>query len=120
LQGILSSGSTSPKIFAFNDEASLRVYKSNPNYTQPAVAEDLEVRQWFHVALTNKNGYSRLFVDGELKDKVRSINMDWTETINIGYALTNFSGYIQSFRVTYGVSRYNLDFTPPNLPLTKN
>jgi hypothetical protein len=120
LQGILSSGATSPKIFAFNDESSLRCYKGNPAYTQPAIAEDLEVRQWFHVALSNKNGYSRLFVDGELKDKVRSVDMDWTSTLNIGYAITNFSGYIQAFRVTLGQSRYNMNFTVPTLPLAKD
>lgn len=120
LQGILSSGSTSPKIFAFNDENSMRIYKGNPAYTQPAIAEDIEVRQWFHVTLVNKNGYSKLYVGGELKDKLKNIDMNWTETLNIGYAITNFSGYIQSFRVTLGQARYNSDFAVPTLPLPKN
>lgn len=120
LQGILSSGNTSPKIFAFNDENSLRCYKGNPAYTQPAIAEDLEVRQWFHVALTNKNGYSRLFVNGELRDKTKNTDMNWTENLSIGYAITNFSGYIQAFRITLGQSRYNMDFEVPTLPLPKN
>jgi hypothetical protein len=120
LQGILSSGQHNPRIFAFNDEATIRCYKSQPNYTSPMVAEDIEPKKWFHLALTNKNGYSRLFVEGELRDKTKNINMNWTENLNIGYSITNFSGYIQSFRVTLGQSRYTTDFLPPNLPLPKN
>jgi hypothetical protein len=120
LQGILSSGSTSAKIFAFNDENTIRCYKSQPNYTSPMVAEDIEPKKWFHLALTNKNGYSRLFVDGELRDKTKNIDMNWTENLSIGYAINNFSGYIQSFRVTLGQSRYNMNFTVPTLPLAKD
>jgi hypothetical protein len=120
LQGILSSGVTSPRIFAFNDESSLRVYKGNPSYTQPAVAEDLEVKEWFHLALVNQGKYSKLYVGGELKDKLKNTDMNWTETINLGYALTNFSGYLTGFRITYGTSRYNINFTPPALPLSTN
>jgi hypothetical protein len=120
LQGILSSGSSSPKIFAFNDEASLRCYKGNPIYTQPAIAEDIEAKQWFHLALVNQGKYSKLYVNGELRDKIRNTNMSWDANLNIGYAITNFSGYLTGFRITYGVSRYNSDFVVPNLPLTKN
>lgn len=122
LQGILSSGATSPKIFAFNDENNIRCYKSQPNYTTPAIAEDIEVRQWFHLALVNNSSTksTKLYVGGELKDKLKNTDMNWTETINIGYAITNFQGYIQSFRITYGVQRYTTNFEPPPLPLPKN
>jgi hypothetical protein len=121
LQGILSSGSTSPKIFAFNDESSLRIYKSKPNYAQPAIAE-IEAKQWFHLALVNSatNKTTKLYIDGVLTDKLKNTNMDWTETLNIGYAITNFQGYIQSFRITYGAQRYQTNFEPPQLPLPKN
>ena len=122
LQGILSSGVTSPRIFAFNDENNIRCYKSQPNYTTPAIAEDIEVRQWFHLALVNNSSTksTKLYVGGELKDKLKNTDMNWTETINIGYAITNFQGYIQSFRITYGVQRYTTNFEPPPLPLPKN
>ena len=122
LQGILSSGNTSPKIFAFNDENSLRCYKGNPAYTQPAIAEDIEVRQWFHVALVNSSATksTKLYIDGELRDKTKNSDMSWTENLSIGYAITNFSGYIQSFRVTLGQSRYTIDFEVPQLPFSKN
>jgi hypothetical protein len=121
LQGILSSGATSPKIFAFNDEATLRCYKGQPNYTSPAIAE-IEAKQWFHVALVNSatNKTTKLYIDGVLTDKLKNTNMDWTETLNIGYAITNFSGYIQSFRITYGAQRYQTNFEPPQLPLSKS
>lgn len=120
LQGILSSGSTSPKIFAFNDENTLRVYKANPAYTQPAIAEDLDVRQWYHIAFVNNGKHAKLYIDGQLQDKLKNTDLSWDATLNIGYAITNFSGYIQSFRVTYGQARYLTEFTPPNLPLSKN
>ena len=121
LQGILSSGSTSPKIFAFNDENNIRVYKANPAYTQPAIAE-IEVRQWFHVAFVNNSSTksTKLYIDGSLVDKLKNSDMNWTETINIGYALTNFQGYMTGFRISYGVTRYSTDFTIPPLPLPKN
>ena len=120
LQGILSSGSTSAKIFAFNDENTIRAYQGNLAYTQPAIAQDIDSKQWFHLAFINQGKYSKLYVNGGLRDKIRNTNMDWDAELNIGAAITNFSGYLTGFRITYGVSRYNLDFTPPNLPLTKN
>jgi hypothetical protein len=121
LQGILSSGATSPKIFAFNDESSLRCYKGNPAYTQPAIAE-IEAKQWFHVALVNSSAAksTKLYIDGSLVDKLKSSDMGWDSTLNLGYAITNFSGYIQAFRVTLGQSRYNMNFTVPTLPLAKD
>lgn len=121
LQGILSSGSSSPKIFAFNDENNIRCYKGNPAYTQPAIAE-IEAKQWFHVALTNSasSKSTKLFIDGELRDKTKNSGMSWDAELNIGYAITNFSGYIQAFRITYGVQRYQTNFEPPQLPLPKN
>jgi len=122
LQGILSSGSSSPKIFAFNDENTLRCYKSQPNYTSPMVAEDLEAKQWYHVALTNNSSAksTKLFIDGSLVDKLKNSDMGWDASLNIGYALTNFQGYIQSFRATLGQARYTTDFVPPSLPLPKD
>jgi hypothetical protein len=121
LQGILSSGTSSPKIFAFNDENTIRCYKSQPNYTQPAVAE-IESKQWFHVALVNSSAAksTKLFINGALQDKLKNTDMGWDADLNIGYAITNFSGYIQAFRVTLGQARYTVDFEPPTLPLTKN
>jgi hypothetical protein len=46
--------------------------------------------------------------------------MGWDADLNIGYAINNFSGYIQAFRVTLGQSRYNMNFTVPTLPLAKD
>ncbi|MCA2594062.1 MAG: hypothetical protein IM526_02725 [Microcystis sp. M38BS1] len=121
LQGILSSGSTSPKIFAFNDEASLRCYKGNPAYTQPAIAE-IEAKQWFHLALVNSSATksTKLYIDGIFTDKLNNNDMSWDAELNIGYAITNFSGYIQALRITYGAQRYQTNFEPPQLPLPKN
>jgi hypothetical protein len=121
LQGILSSGVTSPKIFAFNDEATLRCYKGQPNYTSPAIAE-IEAKQWFHVALTNNSSAksTKLYIDGILADKVKNTDMGWDANLNIGAAITNFSGYIQSFRITYGTQRYQTNFEVPILPLPKD
>jgi hypothetical protein len=68
----------------------------------------------------NQGKYSKLYVGGELKDKLKNTDMNWTETINLGYALTNFSGYMTGFRITYGAARYSTDFSPPQLPLSKS
>ena len=122
LQGILSSGATSPKIFAFNDETTIRAYKGNPNYTSPMIAEDIEPKKWFHLALVNhvSSKSTKLYIDGVMTDKVKNTDMGWDSTLNIGAAITNFNGYMTGFRVTYGASRYNgLEFTPPTLPLPK-
>lgn len=121
LQGILSSGTSSPKIFAFNDENTIRCYKSQPNYTQPAVAE-IESKQWFHVALVNSSAAksTKLYIDGSLVDKLKNSHMSWDADLNIGAAITNFSGYIQSFRITYGTQRYQTNFEVPILPLPKD
>ena len=122
LQGILSSGSNSPKIFAFNDENTIRCYKSQPNYTSPMVAEDIESKKWFHLSMINSTATksTKLYIDGILTDKLKNTDMTWDSTLNLGYAITNFSGYITGFRVTYGVQRYLMEFTPPTLPLPKN
>jgi hypothetical protein len=121
LQGILSSGQHNPRIFAFNDEATLRCYKGNPAYTQPAIAE-IDTKQWFHVALVNSSAAksTKLFINGALQDKLKNTDMGWDADLNIGYAINNFSGYIQAFRVTLGQSRYNMNFTVPTLPLAKD
>jgi hypothetical protein len=121
LQGILSSGTSSPKIFAFNDEATLRCYKGNPEYTQPAIAE-IESKQWFHIALVNSSAAksTKLFINGAIQDKLKNTDMGWDADLNIGAAITNFEGYLTGFRISYGVTRYNTDFNPPQLPLPKN
>ncbi|QIW88486.1 hypothetical protein [Pseudanabaena phage PA-SR01] len=120
LQGILSSSQHNPRIFAFNDENTVRCYKSLPNYTSPMVAEDIESKKWFHLALTNKNGYSKLYIEGELKDKIKNTDMNWDSTLTIGAAITNFNGYMTGLRITYGNVRYTTSFSPPQLPLPKN
>ena len=122
LQGILSSGSTSPKIFAFNDESTIRAYKGNPNYTSPMIAEDIEPKKWFHLALVNhvSSKSTKLYIDGVMTDKVKNTDMGWDSTLNIGAAITNFNGYMTGLRITYGNVRYNASFTPPQLPLSRS
>jgi Concanavalin A-like lectin/glucanases superfamily len=118
LQGLLSSGNSSPKLFIFNDEATLRLYNASSAYSLPAIAENIEAKVWFHVAIVNSGKYTKLYVDGELSDRVRNTGLNWEPEINIGYALTNFTGYLQGFRITYGEARYLQNFTPPSLPLS--
>lgn len=114
LNGILTNANY-PKLYYFLEESSLRLYKNN-EYSMPAIAEDMDAMQWVHIAISNTTKYTYLYIDGELKDKIR--NVGFATDFDIGYDIGRFRGYLQSLRITKGTARYlTSNFEPPPVPL---
>ena len=83
----------------------------------------LPQNQWAHVAVTRQNSTLYIFVDGIVKSTIGSysVNLGTTNSITIGYHPNQYNqavnGFIDDFRVTKGISRYNSNFTPPSAEL---
>jgi hypothetical protein len=79
----------------------------------------IPLNTWTHVAVTRSGSTARLFINGTI-DGIGS----WSATLNgsstpaIGIdpanSLQKFTGYIDDFRITKGISRYNSNFTIPS------
>lgn len=109
-------GNTSyPQLMYFLEEDTVRLYETS-SYSNPAIAEDIDVQRWMHIAIVNTEKYTKLYVDGVLQNKMR--NIGFTENFNLGYAVGHFYGYMQGLRITKGVARYTKDFDAPTLPFS--
>ena len=81
------------------------------------------VDAWVHWAVSRVSGVTRLFVNGT---QVGSSYTDATNYANQRFRLGNTSsadnfdsilgGYLDECRITKGVGRYSLSFTPPTIP----
>jgi hypothetical protein len=117
LTGLFSTSSF-PKLYYFLEESTVRFYDKQ-GYTDPIIAENIETLRWQHVAMVNQGKYLKLYVDGELVDKVRKVSFD--TDITVGYDVGHFRGNITGIRVTKGVARYTGDTIPvPTLPYSTN
>jgi len=78
------------------------------------------LNEWFHVALCRISGEIRLYLNGIDQVSVRNDSSSWNINQIGGHENLNefFSGYIDEFRITSGISRYTSDFTPPTAPFT--
>jgi len=76
----------------------------------------LATNTWYHIALSRKSGVTRLFVNGNLQGSPYSdTNVYSQSTVRIGanYAgTTGLTGYIDEFRISKGIGRYDSTFTP--------
>lgn len=119
--GIIFSGllgnNTYPKLMYFLEESSIRLYKDN-KYSMPAIAEDIDIARWMHIAIVNTTKYIYLYIDGVMQDKIK--NISFSNDMFIGYSIGNFYGYMNALRITKGVARYNKDFNIPTLPYGKS
>ena len=114
----LISGASYPKIYYFLEESTVRVYDKE-GYTDPIIAEDVEVLSWKHLALVNRGKYMYLYFDGELIDRVKKQSFD--VAVTLGYDIGHFTGKITGVRVTRGVARYSGDTLDiPSLPYSKD
>jgi hypothetical protein len=75
---------------------------------------------WYHVAITCSSGTTRLFLDGQLEASTSATaSLTSTQPMGIGYELRGsefLNGYIDEFRITKGVARYQSAFPPPTAP----
>lgn len=111
----LFSNNNYPKLFYTLEESTIRYYPTD-GYTLPAIAEDIDLFRWNHIAIVNNGRYSYLYVNGELHDKTEAAS--YNNEVSSGYSIGGFTGYITSLRITKGIPRYtDRSYTVPNLPL---
>lgn len=117
LTGLVGNASY-PKLMYFLEESSIRLYRNN-GYGLPAIAEDIDPYTWMHVAVVNTTKYTYLYVNGELKDRIK--NASFNTNLDIGYSIGGFYGYLTGLRITKGVARYSgTMYSIPKLPYSKN
>jgi len=94
-------------------------YASDGATYQISIASSTTINDgnWHHVAIAREGSSFRLFVDGVLEN-----TGTWSGTMNTTDRLLrvgddgssiNFNGYIDELRITKGVARYTVSFTPP-------
>lgn len=131
-------------LYLINASKTIRFYASNGVWnTFPQVTESSNnvwtAGTWQHVAFCRDNGILKLFVNGTEDSDftisyTSSLNLSGTNSSKdggrtearglIGVRIADgniqgngYTGYIQDFRLTKGVSRYSANFTPPTEPL---
>ena len=79
----------------------------------------LSINTWFHVALTRASGTLRLFFNGNVHSSIANTSNLTGSNLVVGGSYNTaflYDGYIDDFRITKGISRYNSTFTPPTAP----
>jgi hypothetical protein len=81
------------------------------------IAIGLVNQTWRHVALTRSGTSLMLFGGGTLyATRTHSGTFTVAGVAGRAWGLDYFDGYIDDFRITKGISRYNATFTPPTSP----
>jgi len=79
-------------------------------------ATTMATNTWYHVALSRKTGVTRLFLNGNLQGSpYTDTNVYPQSTIRIGAnynGTSGLTGYIDEFRLSKGIGRYDTTFTP--------
>jgi len=75
---------------------------------------------WYHLALVRQGQYTSFYQDGVL---VTTFDFGTTQNLNGGTngvrlgrgwtGTSHFLGYIDEFRISKGIARWTVDFTPP-------
>lgn len=113
------AGTTAGVLFGTNaSSTTLRVNINAADRMTAAVA----VSTWYHLAVTRASGVWRSFLDGVQfgSDYTHAASLTSSE-ISIGThagdraanTTTKFIGNLDQLRITYGVARYTVNFTPP-------
>jgi hypothetical protein len=110
------ASSNSGGIALFNDQSGQRRIYVGTSPTM-IVAGAFPVSTWFHVAVAREGSTLRLFQDGTLIGSVSNTTNLTATQFQVGASLYNsLWGYIDDFRITKGVARYQSAFTPPTAP----
>ena len=79
-------------------------------------ATTMATNTWYHVSLSRKTGVTRLFLNGALQGSpYTDTNVYSQSTIRIGAnynGTSGLTGYIDEFRLSKGIGRYDSTFTP--------
>jgi len=83
------------------------------------------INTWYHIAWTRSGTDMKVFVNGVQAGPTvpNATNISGTTAqLSIGIDLTDnlfdFNGFIDEFRISKGVARWNSNFTPPSFPYT--
>jgi len=112
---IAGHGVQNVQLFRINSGAvgNISVYLNDVVLSNTAAG--ITANQWHHLAVSRTGSTTRVFVDGT---QIGSSNTTWTGSFKFnligGMFRLDFQGYIDEFRVTKGVGRYNsASFTVP-------
>jgi hypothetical protein len=110
-----SSVQSNPAIYTNGSDLHLFLAGAN------VLSGSLQVGQWQHVAVSRRQGESRLFVDGVQAGGVFSDVVEYgaDSVARIGNSHDNFphNAYIDDLRVVKGFALYTANFTPPTSQL---
>lgn len=95
------------------------------NNTQVTTSVGPTLNAWQHIALVRNGTSLKIFVNGiesgsATIDASTSYGANGTAYIGSGWSGEFLHGYIDEFRVTKGVARYNSNFTPSTVPFFPN
>ena len=83
----------------------------------------VSINTWYHYALVRNSGTFKVYLDGaEIITNTTTIDFDDTSAPlrfgNWSFAHDDFIGYMDEIRVSKGVARWTVAFTPPTAPYT--
>ena len=97
---------------------------TNGNNIYTKATSTVSINQWSHIAFVRSGTTWTWYINGIASGSgTNSTAITFsTEPTYFGYGgqefFNYFSGYIDDFRITKGISRYNANFTPPAAPLS--
>ena len=120
-----ASGAATIGLVFYQASSTLYLYAGSPaggfDIANGPVFGTVSTGQWYHIALTRSANTYRLFFNGTLANT-------FTSSLILGFpsnALSisgqadggqKFNGYVDEFRITKGVARYQAAFTPQSAP----
>lgn len=117
--GRVAGGTLAPQLFLSGNEIRVGVAGS----AVIVGATTLSTNIWYHVAVVRSSGVTKLYLNGvqtgssytDNNNYVGSTDRPVIGATGNGLNAEYFQGYLDEFRVTRGVARYNATFTPPIL-----
>ena len=99
-----------------NDSARLFVDNAADNayVVDISASVSLSDQNWHHIAIVRSTDITTIYIDGVAKVSTSSSNVydvNSTAAMKIG---SEFKGYIDEFRISKGIARWESDFTPPD------
>jgi hypothetical protein len=116
-KGDASSVTGSEFAFSYGLNFGLATYHSGNQGANTAPVQTILLNQWQHLAIVRNSTTIRSYINGNL---FGTANLASTSSINNtsqpisigGYSTANITAYVDSFRITEGVDRYNANFNP--------
>ena len=97
----------------------------NGNYFNALSATQLNLNQWYHIAIVDDGSGTKLYVNGSEVAATTERNTTASDSFfivgqnvvpDMWDAKYTLNGYLQELRITKGVARYTSNFIPPTRP----